>query len=329
MRSVLTTILIVCCAFVGVAQPTLTSSDMPVPGQSVVYRLFESIPPLASGPDVTWVIDTSGANPVTDTVMFYAVADQPGSIDFPDATVAATMSLDPTYRFYYRTTPTAFEYLGFHIIGVASFPEDPGRYLQLPCSEGTAWADTWGQPGETIDVTLVADGWGTLIAEGTAWTDVLKVHGEALELDTVVSGVHLEEFVTMDFFWLPGETFYVAYVHRREYLVDGVPDSDISKTHGRVSERLLTRTTEHTQMNTIMAFPNPATDHLSVSGAMGLAAITLIDLTGRVVEHEAIPQTASSSNVHQLDVHDVARGTYLVRCTYRTGKISSVVVVLR
>lgn len=326
MRSVLTSVLMVCSAVGGMAQPTLTFADMPVPGQSVVYRLFDSIPPLASGADVTWVIDTSGANPVTDTVTFFTATDQPGSIDFPDATVAATMSLDPAYRFYYRTTPTAFEYLGFHITGVASFPEDPGRYLQLPCSEGTAWMDTWGQPGETIDVTLAADGWGTFIAEGNEWNNVLKVHGEAMELDTVVSGVHLEEYVTMDFFWRLGEPFYVAYVHRREYLVDGVPDTDISKTHGRVSVQMLNGTAEHARSNTITAFPNPATDHLSVSGAMHLAAITLIDLTGRVVKHEA---TASLGNVHQLDVHDVARGTYLVRCADPAGQISSVLVVLR
>lgn len=224
--------------FQASAQPTLTAADMPQPGQSVVYRLFDTIPPPASGENVIWEIHGHGS--VDDSVAFFSAPGQPGFEDFPDATLMMTMSQDPSYRSYYKTTDTTFEYLGYHFLGGDSYFDDPGVHLRFPCTYGTAWSDTWGPVDETIEVDFIADGWGTLMSGSASWSDVLKVHGSSVELDTIVSGIHYESLLAMDFFWHPDEPFYLAYVHHRDYYVDGVLDLDITKTHARVRSELAT-----------------------------------------------------------------------------------------
>ena len=66
-----------------------------------------------------------------------------------------------------------------------------------------------------------------------------------------------------------------------------------------------------------------------MQGAADLAAMALIDLTGRVVKQETIKQTVSLDAVQSLDVGGIARGTYLLRCVDRAGRVSSAVVMLR
>ncbi|MEO8588606.1 MAG: hypothetical protein ABI432_04495 [Flavobacteriales bacterium] len=327
MRASLPLMILACTALGVAAQPTIMPSDMPTPGQSVVYRLFDTIPPLATGADAVWEIYGTGAS--ADTVVFYSPVGQPGVADFPDATLMATMSLDPGYRSYFKTSATSFEYLGYHIVGVASFPDDPNAYLQFPCNYGNTWSDTWGPMDATIDVDLSADGWGTLVAAGTSWSNVLKVHGSSPELDTLVGGVHYQSFVTMDFFWRPGETFYVAYVHHRDYLVDGIPDGDITKTHVRITEELVTGTTDRARNGVVNAFPNPAEDVLHLATMWpDLTSIVLVDPTGREAAHEAIDTNEPPGTEHTLDVSGLAPGIYAVRCTGRAGNTACAMVMV-
>jgi|GEM_PF-6541178 len=309
------------------AQPTIIPADMPLPGQSVVYRLFDTIPPLASGSDVVWEIHGNGS--VDDSVAFFSPAGQPGTADFPDATLMMTMTQDPAYRSYYKTTSNTFEYLGYHFVGGDSYFDDPSIYLQFPCSQGTAWSDAWGPIGETIQVDLIADGWGTLMSEATSWSNVLKVHGSSLELDTMVAGVHYESILSMDYFWRSGEPFYLAYVHHRDYLVDGVPDVDITKTHARVRRELVTGVADHSRTAGVNAFPNPATDMLYITTrGQHLTGIALLDMTGREVAYETIGTSGPSGTVHTLNLRGLSPGMYVARCSDVTGNTSSTVVTV-
>ena len=318
--------IIACLALNAAAQPTLTAADMPMPGQSVVYRLFDTIPPPASGENVIWEIHGNGS--IDDSVAFFSAPGQPGFEDFPDATLMMTMTLDPSYRSYYKTTDSTFEYLGYHFVGDESYFDDPGVHLRFPCTYGSTWSDTWGPVDETIDVDFVADGWGTLMSGSASWSNVMKVHGSSLELDTVVNSIHYQSFVSMDFFWSPGEPFYLAYVHHRDYLVDGIPDPDITKTHARVRRELVTGMMDRSPLDVLTVFPNPAADVLHVSTNLpDPATITLMDMTGREVWRD-LANAQPRGIVRTVDVQGLVAGSYVVRCDDRSGRHHTAAVVV-
>ncbi|GAB3878198.1 hypothetical protein GCM10028824_39650 [Hymenobacter segetis] len=79
------------------------------------------------------------------------------------------------------------------------------------------------------------------------------------------------------------------------------------------------------------AYPNPATDAVSINADLataGKVAIELLDVLGRPLRRQLL--TAPAGPLHQLvDLHGLAAGVYLLRLTPPTGPATSRRVVLR
>ena len=65
----------------------------------------------------------------------------------------------------------------------------------------------------------------------------------------------------------------------------------------------------------VVIYPNPATNgsdvEVSIKGVDGVASVTLLDITGRTMQHSM--QTCQADYTKRFDLHGVARGTYFVK----------------
>ena len=303
------------------AQPTISSSNMPVAGQSVTYYSVDIDPLLTTGVLQTW--DLSGPASYNQTISFLAPAGQPGSADYPTATAMSISDGDPGSYEYIRTSPTAFEGLGNYDANddISYIAVDPFKILTLPCTYGTNWTDTYhlvgGLTDEMNDWSFEADGWGTLVGNGGSWNDVLKVHGTTTTMDTMVLGVHYEQFYSLDIFWRAGEVFYVATATRLEMFIDGV--SQWVDGNVQMNADLAIGIGEHANDPSLLVSPNPASDLVLVTTTMTDAGtIVLVDMTGREVL-----RTAITGAHHQLDVGTLSPGQYMVRAVSRSGAFTS------
>ena len=79
------------------------------------------------------------------------------------------------------------------------------------------------------------------------------------------------------------------------------------------------------------AYPNPATDRLSItveSSRAGTARVRIVDATGRTAESREMTVRAGTQDV-QMDISDLAAGLYLLRIQVGSRIDSRSVVVIR
>ena len=79
----------------------------------------------------------------------------------------------------------------------------------------------------------------------------------------------------------------------------------------------------------VTVYPNPATNgsdvEVSIKGADGVVTVTLLDITGRTLQHST--QNCQADCTKRFDLHGVARGTYFVKVqTEGSTKVQKLVV---
>lgn len=98
--------------------------------------------------------------------------------------------------------------------------------------------------------------------------------------------------------------------------VDGVPVPAFSVLSGSVTLGVSDVNSNKTKLT---AFPNPAVDVVTLKSSKDIKEVAIIDLSGKVIKRE-------KSN-GQVNVSNLAKGTYLAQAIYADGSIETTKVI--
>jgi len=284
------------------AQPVITTSSQPQPGDQCVYVRSQTIAPFASGPNVSWDFTVDAFEPY-QVVQYVAPGGLWNASSFPMATVAELHSFGSGHTFM-QMSPTAWTVLG---AAGEAWP-DPlvltNTLVQypFPWTYGTEWADTYSyiEDGETIEEvhTWEANTHGTLILPSGLQLSVVGMAREVVQIDPGPP-----QFMAFDNtleLWAPGFPCAVAEINYALFLLDGEYMGEFF--HTALIDDTQSAIMERSVRPAAKLWPNPVAHTLQLRGGLpgaGTVQLQVLDATGRMVQH------------HQRAAIEVEQGTSL------------------
>ncbi|RYZ49714.1 MAG: hypothetical protein EOP49_15670, partial [Sphingobacteriales bacterium] len=268
----------------AMAQPNLTSANsLPTPGMSTTYNTTDIGTPGSGGANQTWNFATipNNGNLTTDYITCSAAPDcgvMTGS------NVVASSS--GTYM-YYQNSNSASSIRGMAAGGVVMNFTNPEDMMRFPMTYNTNYSDSFlvsytsGVPFiRRGNVTVTADGYGTLILPTGTYNNVLRVH-RVEEYRDETMGIVMFETVGDQYMW------YQAGNHDVILSSVNLTINGTSATKVDVYTATPTSTNDVNMFETALTiFPNPASELVTVSFESRQGnniGFTLNDLSGRVV----------------------------------------------
>lgn len=325
------------------AQITITSSDMPVAGNSyIIADVNDSIPYGTSGANQTWDF-SSWVNTGLDTTSFQAPSNLNGASFFPTATIG--IASNTTYSFF-KNSSSAYEFLGYYsntggsddliILSPAektiTFPSTYQTTFNGTASLSLTYAAT--QPGvDSIRYNFdrnyisVIDAWGTLTTPAYSNVNTLRQFITAVEQSsayTLATGDSVwvlipnspEADTSYMYRWLSNEHSYaVAEVYAN-------PGDTLY--YATYLTSTLVGVNEHAKnSNTVSVFPSPASDKVSFKGIDSDAYLIIFDVNGKLVEKVSLRKNTTINvsnynngvyfyNVVPLNGSAVSKGKFVV-----------------
>lgn len=317
------------------AQTTITAADQPVL-LSVYHQATDTTgtqSPGNSGTNQTWAYG-SLLNQREDSITFTLPQWTPYGSSYPSSNFALMQNQGDAY-IYGMMTSTSLEITGQAAdpFGNGVFPlqfTNPETQMVFPASYGVMFSDTAGgtnqfylgyDPGigfviDTVRIhtTIIKD------SEFDAWGSVTSPLGT---FNTLRQNTFRQQIDTIDIYafgsW--ANSFYSQESLSRTYsywangyglpvveLTDEGDQGQISSATWLPAAPMVTGVPVNESNNTTIAYPNPATDVLTIETSAGEGSIELVDLTGRVVKTAVI-----NSNLTRIDVSDLSNGMYVYR----------------
>jgi len=191
---------------------------------------------------------------------------------------------------------------------------DPAEKLKFPITYNTTFTDTYAGMvnlgGTTIprngNVTVTAEGYGTIITPSGTFQNVLKIKTEEV---SNAGTMYSENTITYDWFQA-GTSFPLLRMTKRVSLMGTMYSSfylDIATTG--INEDLAT------QIN-LQLFPNPASATATLQFELKTAAeanVVISDLMGRKVANYKLGKTSTALQSQIINVAKLAKGIYLVQ----------------
>jgi hypothetical protein len=328
--------------FVATSQTTIESADLPQEGD--VFTLSQSaILDGFSGDDtgMNYDWDYSDLEAMsTDDISFVPVSETPFLYqfffnnpfdpeylaDFGQAiegiNLADIIAFEDVYT-YFQNTDTAYMQVGFaatiNDLPVPSKNEPRDIIYNLPLNymdEDSSYTEVFLEVPTFLTYKLkqnrqyTVDGWGNVETPFGSF-NALRVKVDIEAVDSVVVPQFFIDFeiprpLTTEYIWLAeGE---------------GVPVLRIVETAGFVSqvefkdEAIITSNVEAEAVS-VSVFPNPTSDYLQIEGLNSLpTSIRLLNLNG------SIAHTFQNIRAQQLDLPELAAGTYILQIAMKDGQ---------
>ena len=321
------------------AQPVLTAADMtPAVGASFTADVVNYTAPGPATADFVFTV-TDDDTLWTGTSICVEPSSTPYASTFPNATFAySAVGLNGMYT-YQSVDASGLHALGSYGPNYYEIASNDALMLQLPCSMGTTWTDSFSTSGVSQGtlsmigtVTGEYNGYGTLILPFATFTNVARV--EVVKSYTLsfswsdfikhveivsyyVQGFSQPLFQSMkDSTYAPGSSASVMY---NSIMIDPATAAPlgISEPKGDGPSALV--------------FPNPASDAFTISFTAPVpkgAIISLIDAVGKEVKKLEPTNAVANASTMSFDVSSVPRGMYIVRITDAQGRSSNMPLVL-
>ena len=313
-------------------QITITSSDMPVSGDTIRYSNADpttNIDLSQTGPNFTW--DFSSLTSINQGVYEYKSASStPYAFFFfgnfglkvSDSLGVANFTLEDIYQFY-DTQTGSFEATGsgirFQGLPIPANYSDPDEIYTFPLEYGDIDSSTfkvsfqlgtfiqYQQEGDRVNEV---DGWGEITTPFGTF-DCIRVRSRIEELDSVlISGVGTQFPVTrVEYRWLAnGIHIPILEVLGTELLGNFTPTQIRYRDNvPPVIDPIGISDVETARQ--ISVFPNPASQHINIIGEnIQGKEFELVDIAGRKM-------TSFSPNrqVYQIDISFLSPGIYYLR----------------
>lgn len=337
------------------AQISITSSDMPQPGDTIT--LSEADPGLVMNPGATGQNHTwDYTNLVADTTYLKTFGDPDDSpsfifrLTFFNATMMDVGEANGLLLFtgmdreifpFYEARSSSFEYMGYGAY-IDSFPTpvtftDPDVIYPLPMTFGTTNQSVGkyvlNLPNvmyyrQLIDRNTEVDGHGYLELPNGVYT-VIRVHSEVVEqdslyLDSLGFGFNLPANTRQEYKWLSnGYPTPLLEVHETRGF--GGPGGQLAPSYVvyRESQGPAVGRAEPMEAARIKVYPNPAEGFVKVEvpGA-GPMWVRVLDLMGREVSQHSL---ATRSMV--LETGQLKSGVYTLEVINEAGRFSQKLVI--
>jgi hypothetical protein len=295
------------------AQPTITSSVLPVKGDTVLMAYDSTlVAPGASGANATWDFSASVHQDLPVQRIYLDPSNTAYASKFPNAKLCRTDGIGAVYSYWDNTNTTKSVYYGFVEPGVYDqhYNNLPISYYKFPVNYNDHFIDSISavtNPGSIVGpgkYYFDADGWGTLKLPHKTVTNALRTKSVVYIGDSMppVNSYSL----TTEYAWYePAHKEPLLVIssvvinhamHRKFVLYDNGFPSGINE--------LLVGSKMH-------AWPNPASSRLFVElpGTLQKSEIRLLDAVGKTV----LVSSLEGGNVAEVNLEGLCNGVYLMQ----------------
>lgn len=297
------------------AQPVITVSAAPQPGDHCDYFNCSEGIPIVAGPDQYWDFTTL---PCTQGGYLHYVDPDitPAGWYYPASTVC--LSAYGSYYGYYEATPTSWTYIGFYQPDTYWNALDEQVFMPFPWTYGSQWEDPYhfvpNGPGNVLQDTVrwSADAYGVVRLPGGTELPVVGMIFNSVEASTSqgVDYLHVEQSLR---FYSPNVRCYVGGFSVMEQYANGVL---VDVTHiVRALDDSELGMVENSATATPLLWPDPVQSVLNVKYNVQpstLVFLRVLDITGR----EMLSQSRTGTELNggtEIDASALTPGTYVLQ----------------
>jgi hypothetical protein len=302
MKEIITLASVAMLNFYASAQPVINSNNV-APNFNADFYYLEmptGFSAGSAGANQTWNFSSIGSGTFLGTDTAIPVAGSPYAAQFPQANYLYAMESafsDAEMYFYHTLTATKFEIysLGYGGDVGENYQANPRTYVVFPYTYNTVFTDDFKESSSpaTSTVTATYDGYGTLIMPFGTFTNVVRQK-------QVIDGV-------TNYSWFNVSPFYPILQTAFE---DGIL--------GYIVNNTVLGTGNHTQSQSLVMFPNPATSVFNIKvpdGFSGSANLTVSDISGKIL----ISTTFDTANP-AISAEQLSQGIYVVKLSGESGE---------
>ena len=343
MKKNLLTLSLLGCTLGAIAQPTLTADNCrPVVGDQYVYHVNSSYSGDGGAAGANQVWDFSDATDITDMQITYMdCSEAPDCAENPGANLISHQDNGDAYIYFItdnaKTSIKGMATMQQGVKVVISY-SDPEDYTHFPFTFNDEYTDamasTVSGTGLDIDrtgnITVTADGYGTLITPAGTYNNVLRIFRNEVYQDDIDMGggnVQTIHYESKLYTWYqPGNNEFLLNI--TFLTADGATMSSILEytTQDPAAVKTLSP-----MQHSLQVFPNPATDQVNLnfnSGEIKVQSVCLTDILGKVITRiPANDQTGVQQ--YTLDLTHLANNIYFIQLQTSAGVISRKVQVLK
>jgi hypothetical protein len=324
MKKQITLFLFLVCAIGLYAQPVITSSFNPAPGEQYRYHPVNTqITPGPSGSNVTW--DFSGIQVIYNAIIgkYISPATTPYANDFTAATVAYEDYYAAGTYHYYTTSTTKYEKIGEASVLYTAVYQDPHTMFTFPFTYNTKVSDNFSCTTSVGSLVLQrtgtweaeGDAYGTLKLPSGTYNNVLRIKTEHKNKDEYPGVIDNEKDV-IEYCWvLPTSKRPLLKIGTEYYFSSGAPIDTVD--YIRISEEVSGIAHPDQNISNIRLYPNPqAGDELTISFEMLVQAVVKLDLVGidgKVIRTLPSRKMAPGNYQETISFEELASGVWFVR----------------
>jgi hypothetical protein len=322
------------------AQPTITGNAVtPSAGETYTYHGYDAstFNPGASGANVTW--DFSGvASSGATTYSYINTGSAPHGSSFPSSNVAIYDAAAPSESFY-QLDASQYSVAGI-VQGnndiVDDYNGDIREIVKFPITYQNTFNETfsgtqfiaqvpftWNRGG---NITIEADGYGTLIMPYGTINNVLRIKTTTVYSDTDPAQVFPPNNYSEELYlWYHPSTKSFLFSYVAFELVDfgttTYTGTYLDQVHVGVEELLASAID-------LKMYPNPTNDQLSVSFDLqnrSEVQIQVTDMTGRIVMDVPVSSVSAGTQTKTVDLSTLQTGMYMVSILVDNRKVTKMI----
>lgn len=323
MKKLYLTILTFGICLVSQAQVTLTkAANEPVIGDMEMYNHFDTTTVLnnASGTNQSWNFTSLTLDTIISMTTYTTPASTPNGTLYPSATLAGNDGVGG-YT-YTKSTLTQYELVGMLNTNVAISLSNTAVAAVWPVNYGYTNTDAFagsinsGTISGTVNGTLTTTGTGTgtlTLPGGTVVNNVLQLKNTQVLSASLMMGLYTFTITSTNYnYYSATQKFPVLSV---EYKTTTGAINDYEVTI-KVNSNLVTGIEKQSLNHSLVIYPNPVKDHVTVSFTNlknETPIIQILNLYGQTVKEVNI---ANNLNVNEtISTSELASGVYFVKTT--------------
>jgi hypothetical protein len=314
-------------AAASLAQPTLTSSNVPAPGSEFALLTcdgYQQVGPVGANVDYEYwgmLLPNTGNRPSR----WFSASSTPTGALIPSATLISTDGGSDTL--FWAVTSNGLEQVGSRATDEGNNPvsyTDAILELKLPCTFGTVWSDAtsatintpFGQATRIGTIQGIGDGYGTLrMPSNQQIPNVLRVKVRRDFNDQTLLGT-VRRIRNTRYFYAEASVYPILRLQEDSVQISGGGWGVTRRAEWQGNGFTVSVDEFDQAAVAFTAYPNPATGLVTLSMAAPVVGeAQVLDATGR-----GVLLLRLSSDKAALDVSDLAPGAYSLRIMDALGR---------
>jgi hypothetical protein len=313
-------------ASASIAQVTITATGAnPVVGETFTLVNGSYVSPGNAGANQTWNLSSmSGTAGALDHIV--APSSTTYGASYPSANIAWNNFTNGVN--YFKTSSSALQFYGVGSSSAVQTYSNPEDFLHYPFSMSNTYTDpfiasyvssgyTWYRKG---NVTITADGYGTLITPSGTFSNVLRVHMVETYTDSA--------FIGMPYVMNTSSDQYTWYRNGTHMMVANVFSINImgNTSTGGVYLTGSVGVNENSLLSSESLYPNPASESTTLEFVLTESKKVTIKICNELGQETEICQQIQGfqgENTTQFNLNDLAEGIYFARIIVDGNLIST------